>query len=60
MIDRIEREADRPQKPASPEMPRQAPPIDRTGTAMPGVTGDTPGVEADGFLTDWLASKLPI
>ncbi|MFJ9413126.1 hypothetical protein ACIRPT_03035 [Streptomyces sp. NPDC101227] len=60
MSDQTERETDRPTRTAPLEMPRQAPPIDRTGTAMPGVTGDNPGVEADGFLTKLLASVLPI
>jgi hypothetical protein len=59
MLDQTERETERPTRPATLELPRQAPPVDRTGTT-PGIAGDAPGVEADGFLTKLLSSVLPI
>jgi hypothetical protein len=36
-------------RPALPQMPQQAPPVDRT-TSTPGAVGDTPGIEANGIL----------
>ncbi|MFI6768482.1 hypothetical protein [Streptomyces sp. NPDC050355] len=56
----MEQEADRAKRPAGPEMPRQAPPIDRTTSATAGAYDDTAGVEPNGFLTDMLARVLPI
>ncbi|KPC64249.1 hypothetical protein [Streptomyces chattanoogensis] len=60
MNDRMEQVAEQPKQPATLEMPRQAPPIDRTGHSTPGMYGDNQGVDANGFLTDMLAKVLPI
>ncbi|MFI6768481.1 hypothetical protein [Streptomyces sp. NPDC050355] len=51
-------DTDRPTQPTTLEMPRQAPPIDRTGTTT-GAYDDTAGVEPDGFL-DTLSKILQI
>ncbi|MFM9634823.1 MULTISPECIES: hypothetical protein [Streptomyces] len=46
------------------QMPRQAPPIDRTATVSASALGDQPGVQASGWWSDWgrtavgAASKL--
>ncbi|MFJ9413127.1 hypothetical protein ACIRPT_03040 [Streptomyces sp. NPDC101227] len=48
--DRTEHDVDRTARPPTLEMPRQAPPIDRTGTASAGAYGDAAGVEADNVL----------
>ncbi|MFD0319321.1 hypothetical protein [Streptomyces flavalbus] len=35
------------------QMPRQAPPIDRTATVSASALGDNPGVQASGWWSDW-------
>ncbi|MFM9634822.1 MULTISPECIES: hypothetical protein [Streptomyces] len=35
------------------QMPRQAPPIDRTATVSASALGDQPGVQASGWWSDW-------
>ncbi|MER7984566.1 hypothetical protein ABTY53_03010 [Streptomyces noursei] len=49
-FDQTERDVDRPDKPGTLAMPRQTPPIDRTGSTTAGTYNDTGGIEADDFL----------
>ncbi|KPC64247.1 hypothetical protein [Streptomyces chattanoogensis] len=58
-FDQNERDVERPAKPTTLEMPRQAPPIDRTGHTSAGGHDDTRGVEASDFL-DTLTKILQI
>ncbi|KPC64248.1 hypothetical protein [Streptomyces chattanoogensis] len=59
-FDQNERDVERLTKPTTLEMPRQAPPIDRTGHTTPGMYGDNQGVDANGLLTGILSKFLPI
>ncbi|MFI7103002.1 hypothetical protein ACIBK8_27030 [Streptomyces sp. NPDC050161] len=48
--ERTDRKADRPRMPGTLEMPRQAPPVDRTAAASVAAWDDTGGVEANDFF----------
>ncbi|MFI6415310.1 hypothetical protein [Streptomyces sp. NPDC050585] len=50
----------RRRQPAGLPMPRQAPPIDRTGATTANTPGNNPGVEPSGILTSLISKFLPI
>ncbi|QGV76847.1 hypothetical protein [Streptomyces ficellus] len=50
MRKQTERVTDRRQKPSGLAMPRQAPPIDRTGATTAHSPGTSPGVEPSNFF----------
>ncbi|MGA4867285.1 hypothetical protein ACPB9J_32130 [Streptomyces lavendulocolor] len=50
MHKQTEQATDRRQKPAGLAMPRQAPPIDRTGATTAHSPGTNPGVEPSNFF----------
>ncbi|MGA5424443.1 hypothetical protein [Streptomyces lavendulocolor] len=60
MHKQTEQATDRRRKPAGLAMPRQAPPIDRTGATTAHSPGTDPGVEPSGFLTGLISKLLPI
>ncbi|MFE6685918.1 hypothetical protein ACFVFQ_05500 [Streptomyces sp. NPDC057743] len=59
MFEQSNRDEERAKRPSALAMPRQAPPVDRTGIATAGTHDDTAGVEADGLLTGILSKFLP-